>query len=36
MQNVDIQTVDLIVSGCEVLAKMECVARHNNAAACLH
>ena len=36
MQNVDIQTVDYIVSGCEVLAKMECVARHNNAAACLH
>ena len=30
------ETVDHIVSGCEVLAKTEYISRHNNAAAYLH
>ena len=30
------ETVDYIVSGCEVLAKTEYISRHNNAAAYLH
>ena len=30
------ETVDHIVSGCEVLAKTEHISRHNNAAAYLH
>ena len=30
------ETVDHIVSGCEVLAKTEFISRHDKAAACLH
>ena len=30
------ETVDHIVSGCEILAKTEYISRHNNAAAYLH